>query len=304
MLALVALFAAIWPVAVPPAADLLALPGGIPIDLLFAFWLPVAFRLAPWAHLSLWVASFALLVALVRWWRPRHAINVSWVDEESCTGCTDCYQDCPYEAISMVPRSFGPPRSERVARVDPDRCVGCGLCAASCAPMGVGPFGRTGRDQLAAVRELALSIAPSGREVVVLACGNGPAARRERLSVEGAVVVTVTCAGSVHSAAIERLLRDGVGGVLLLSCPPRDCRFREGPKWLAARMFEGREAELKPRVDRRRVALVACAPHESDRARAAIFAMVARVRELGIVPDAGPEAEIECESVSREAVGA
>lgn len=304
MLALVALFAAIWPVAVPPPADLLALPGEIPLDLLFAFWLPAAFRLSPWAHLSLWIASFAALVAVARWWRPRRAINVSWVDEESCTGCTDCYQDCPYEAISMVPRSFGPPRSELVARVDPDRCVGCGLCAASCAPMGVGPFGRTGRDQLAAAREWVAAIAPSGREVVVLACGNGPASRPERLAVEGAVVEPVACAGSVHSARIERLLRDGVGGVLLLSCPPRDCRFREGPKWLAARLFEGREAELKPRVDRRRVALVACSAHESDRAREAIAAMVARVRELDVAPDAGPEPGIECESSAREAVGA
>ena len=139
---------------------------------------------------------------------------------------------------------------------------------------------------------------------MVLACGNGPAARPERLAVDGAVIETVACAGSVHSARIERLLRDGVGGVLLLSCPPRDCRFREGPKWLAARIFERREAELKPRVDRRRVALVACSPHESDRARAAIAAMVARVRALGIAPDAGPEPEIECEPASREAVGA
>ena len=39
-----------------------------------------------------------------------------------------------------------------VARVDPDLCVSCGICAGSCAPMVVGPPGRSGRDQLAQVR--------------------------------------------------------------------------------------------------------------------------------------------------------
>jgi coenzyme F420-reducing hydrogenase delta subunit len=55
---------------------------------------------------------------------------------------------------------------------------------------------------------------------------------------------------------VEYLLRAGAGGVLIVSCPPRDCWNREGPKWLEARLFHEREAELRERVDRRRVRLV------------------------------------------------
>jgi len=32
-------------------------------------------------------------------------------------------------------------------------------------------------------------------------------------------------------------------------CPPRDCAGREGPKWLDARLFREREAELQKQID-------------------------------------------------------
>ena len=51
-------------------------------------------------------------------------------------------------------------RPTLIARVDPARCVSCGICAGSCAPMGIGPPGRSGRDQLAATRALLELTAP------------------------------------------------------------------------------------------------------------------------------------------------
>lgn len=258
-LLLVAAVAAVAPAGLGAAADLRALPGRAPLDLFYAFWLPAAERFGPAANATAWLGGFALL-ALAPWlWRPRrprHAIGTSSVDEGHCTGCTTCYLDCPYEAIAMVKRSdFSVQRSELVARVDPSRCVGCGICSASCAPMGVGPAGRTGRDQLAWARDVA---APSGRrEVWVLACRTGI---DPGLSLpDGVALEGVNCGGAVHTAVIERLLRDSAAGVLVVTCPPRNCSFREGPKWAQARLFEGREADLSPRVDRRRVRLVGLA---------------------------------------------
>ena len=156
----------------------------------------------------------------------------------------------------MVPRvDFSVQRSELVARVDPSRCVGCGICAASCAPMGVGPAGRTGRDQLAWARS---ATAASGRrEVWVLACRTG--IDPNLLLPDGVSLEEVHCGGAVHTALVERLLRESAAGVMVVTCPPRNCSFREGPKWAQARLFEGREADLSPRVDRRRVRLVGLA---------------------------------------------
>jgi ferredoxin len=301
VLATLALVALLWPVGLPPAAQLAALPGEIPTDLLFAFWLPLAQRVPPIVHLALWMLTFATLFALVRLWRPGHAIRASRVDEERCTGCTHCYQDCPYEAIAMVRRER-PARqtSELVARVDPALCVGCGICAAACAPMGIGPGRRTGRDQLAEARDFADAVVPTGREVALLACRNGFDEAEALLAGPGRALLATGCAGSVHMAAVELLLRRGFAGVFLLTCPPRNCHFREGPKWLAARLHDGREAELPERVDRRRIAFASLSLAELGTARRALAAFEAQLAGLEIHPEEHPVIPAECDTADAE----
>jgi ferredoxin len=45
------------------------------------------------------------------------------VDEEKCTGCESCVEECPSEAISMA---------EEKAKIDVDACVDCGVCVDTC----------------------------------------------------------------------------------------------------------------------------------------------------------------------------
>jgi coenzyme F420-reducing hydrogenase delta subunit len=89
--------------------------------------------------------------------------------------------------------------------------------------------------------------------MVAIACRQGAGGLEPVLRAEGAVVYPVECAGNLHTSVIELLLRGGAAGVLVLPCHPRDCRNREGPKWLEQRIYQGREAELQERVDRRRI---------------------------------------------------
>ena len=278
-LGLAAAVAAALPAPLAPEADLLALPGRAPLDPFFAFWLPLASRAGPVVQFALWAGAGAVLFTAPRWWRPRRArINTSWVDEDLCTGCTTCSEDCPYEAIAMVPRSVhGRQRSELVARVDPMRCVGCGICAGSCAPMGVGPHGRTGRDQLSALEPRLARLRLDRSEVVVFACASGGWDGARALRAPGVEVVAVSCAGSLHTSVIETCLRKGVGGVLVLACPTRDCRYREGPKWLEQRLFAGREAELHARVDRERLRFAALSRAEEPAALALLDGLRARL---------------------------
>jgi ferredoxin len=305
-LLVLALFAAAWPVALAPEADLRVLPGEVATDLFFAPWLPLARRIPAAAHAALWVAGAAGLGALSRLWRPRRAIAVSSVDEDRCSGCTTCYQDCPYEAIAMVRRERPSKQtSEYVARVDPRLCVGCGICAASCAPMGVGPEGRTGRDQLVAVRAFADALpaaAASGPEVAILACRNHAEMAASLLERPGRRFVETHCSGSVHTAAVEQLLRRGFGGVLLLTCPPRNCSYREGPKWLEARLHDGREAALPARVDRRRVATAAFALAELGTVEARLAELERTAAELRPPRESGAEPEPECDREAAERV--
>lgn len=241
----------LWPVTMAPAADVFRLPERAPFDLFFSFWLPVTLPMpAGWV----WVLGGAatLVVAFVpRWTRPSPEPPPSVVNQRLCDACEQCYMDCPYEAISMVAREDS--RKGIVAQVDPALCVSCGICAGSCAPMGVGPARRTGRFQLDAVKEFIAAERLGDRDVVVIACGHGIGELPAATFSGGAPVFGVDCIGSMHTSVVEYMVRSGVGGVLILSCPPRDCWSREGPTWLNERLYNDREAELKPRVDRNRV---------------------------------------------------
>lgn len=259
--ALVAL-AILRPAPLGPAADPLALPTATPLALTSAWWLPFAEHTAP---AIVWGAAIALLVAVVLVPRLMRRERIdSWapsvVDPRLCTGCDQCTQDCPWEAIRMVPRDDD--RPTLVALVDPALCVSCGICAGSCAPMGVGPPRRTGRDQLADVRATllpAMRAEPPGRRTVVVHCGQASASLRRQLAAGRVLCHEVPCVGDLHSSVVELLVRAGADGVFVAGCPPRDCVGREGPKWLDQRFHHDREAELQERVDRRRVRVVTAA---------------------------------------------
>ena len=128
--------------------------------------------------------------------------------------------------------------------------------------MGVGPPGRTGRDQLRQVEALIERGQATGR-VVAFACAHSAATLGPLLEERGATVVAVPCVGSLHTSAIEYVVRAGARAALVLGCPPRDCWSREGPRWLMERIYHEREAELKGRVDRRRVKVGVVAAFDS-----------------------------------------
>lgn len=306
ILGALAVGAALLPAPLPPEADLLRLPVDAPYDLFYAFFLPLTQLLsAPVALGGFTVLGAAAL--LVPWVTQPRAARVpppSVVDERACTGCEQCYHDCPYEAIAMVPRAEPEEgRSAMVARVDSGLCTSCGICSGSCAPMVVGPAGRTGRDQLAGIKLFAAATALEGR-VVVLACRRGAGGLGTTVELDGAPVYTVQCTGNLHTSVVEYLLRAGAAGVLIASCPPRDCWNREGGVWLEQRVFHGREAELMERADKRRVKLVWAGESERGVVRAALAgfrAEVALLREAG--READPDVSRDCDPLELTGAG-
>jgi ferredoxin len=294
MIGVLTLLAVVWPSPLPPRADPSVVPGQVPLDWFFGFWLPLSQAVPAW---SMWVLSGAVTVALLLvpvFTRPRPEVRpeASTVDDRRCTGCIQCARDCPYDAITMVARSDG--RATLVASVDPELCVSCGICAGSCAPMGVGPPGRTGRDQIAEVRSFIGERAPGAGDVVLVACSRGAGELGAMDRFQGAMVYPVDCVGTLHSSVVEFLVRAGAGGVLVAACPDRDCWNREGTKWARERLFHGREAELQDRVDRARVDfLVAGAADRTELGRR-VEAFRTAVASL-MVPDAEEEVEVDLE---------
>lgn len=294
MIGLLTALSVAWTAPIGPPADLFRVPGPAPYDLFYAFWLPLTRPLSAGAVWGIFTLVVLAVITVPLWTRPAAARRPapSTVDEALCSGCEQCYLDCPYEAIAMIarPGGSGGGRSELVAHVNAERCVSCGICAGSCAPMGVGPLGRTGRDQLSAVRAFVAARRPGVRDVVVVACDRGAGAVAGTGEVAGAPLYRVTCAGNLHTSVIEYLVRAGAGGVLVVSCPPRDCWGREGPKWLEQRLYHAREAELQERVDRRRVCLV----HAGAAERGGVVAALERFRaEIAALAATEGEADLD-----------
>ena len=261
--------AVIWPLPLAAPADLLSQPRNVPVDWFFAFWLPLTQRLPATAVWLFGVAVIGLLT-LVPWlMRPRR-IQLpapAIVTERLCTGCEQCVHDCPYDAIEMIARSDA--RDGAVARVKTELCTSCGICVGSCPPMAIAARGASGRDQLSDVRAFIATQPLSSSDVVIIGCSWSAAG--EAAARTGARLFPVSCVGTLHSSTVEHLLKGGAGGVLVVGCPEHDGRTREGVTWTQQRLFEGRSAELKERVDRSRVRLVQANVGEQARLHRAVL---------------------------------
>jgi ferredoxin/coenzyme F420-reducing hydrogenase delta subunit len=277
------LLAVVWPLSMAPPADLLRLPQHVPTDWFFAFWLPVTQRLPAW---SIWVVGVLLfgVVAAVPWLtrpRTRELPAPATVDERTCTGCEQCVHDCPYDAIDMVARTDG--REGFVARVTTGLCTSCGICIASCPPMAISALGFSARDQLAETRAFLAEHRPGAKDLVIVGCSWSGA--RAEAARSGAKFLSVPCIGAMHSSTVEVLLRGGAGGVLVAGCPEHDGRTREGVTWTEERLFQGRLADLKPRVDRSRIRLVQATLGEHVLLHESVRAFIAEIEALAANAD-------------------
>jgi coenzyme F420-reducing hydrogenase delta subunit/NAD-dependent dihydropyrimidine dehydrogenase PreA subunit len=220
------------------------------------FLLPLALseRMSGGALFALFLGGGAVLGS-APWTLSRGRHRPAAIDAARCNACKQCYQDCPYEAISMVPR-LDMLRREKYplqAEVDPARCVACGICVASCDSIGtdlpafalVEQRGRLEAWIRAATEageqaRLAFACAHSAGGALAIDPETGACA-----DLPGWRVLVVPCAGWVHAMTLERALRRGAREALVVSCPPGACHYREGPAWLAERLEGVRKPVLR-----------------------------------------------------------
>ena len=226
------------PVGMQPALD----PGrrveSLDIDVWFLAYLPAALRSPGF----LWTAVglVVILGAAVPWLLGRRLPSPVVVDAERCTGCTLCFVDCPYTAVSMERQDGG----DLLAIIDSARCVSCGICIGSCPPLAISfdgnPVEETWADTRADGARGALVTYMCERHV-------------QHGSTDGGVVVPVTCVGAVHPDEIEAVLEAGAGRVRLVGCPVDDCTNREGNEWTQARVNRERRPKSGEALDLSRV---------------------------------------------------
>jgi ferredoxin len=212
---------------------------------------------------GLWVALFgtSALAATLPWLLGRRRPPVAYqavVEPARCHACTQCVQDCPFDAITMVARTDGK-RFPSQAAVDPARCVGCGVCAGSCDSEGIGlTWFDTTREENRLAGEIAATRAAGGPGWIAFVAGDIDsglalfAATRWRERLPRYQVHFVPTASWVRPKFVERLLRDGVQGVLVLRDARAESAARDGNRWVADRLGGGRKPVFRPdRADHR-----------------------------------------------------
>lgn len=264
-------------------ARMTVLPRELTLDSWYLLPVGITDRVGAGALWAILLAASAVLFA-APWWIVRRRAPTAEVDVAKCNGCRLCSADCPYDAIELVPREDG--RAFAVqAHVNPAKCVGCGVCAGSCDSSAIG-FPELSPVIARQRMDAWVDAAMTGGEapwIAFLCAGSAGAAMTFDpetglcASLPGFRVMPVPCVGWVHMLTVERALRHGAAGVLLVSCGPSECTYREGAKWTRQRLAAERSPALRPGVDPRRVVLL-----ELDRTRAAeLVARAAHLRAEG-----------------------
>ncbi len=282
VVALVAVSFAVPAVSQEPA-DLASVPQRIGIDWFYLSLYPVIEHVPPGV---IWTGSliFTVLLMGLPWLPPRREAAAAKVELDYCNGCARCVADCPYAAITLVPRSDGAAFSHEV-EVNPDRCVACGICMGSC-PSST-PFRRTadlvtGIDlpdrPLARLREEVIAASESlegpGR-VLTLSCAHGAGAE------PAPARVVLPCVAMVPPSLIDFVIsRDLADGVCLAGCAGRECFNRYGKAWTEQRIARTRDPYLRERVPRERLLTLWAGSSEAARAAHEIRAFSARLAAM------------------------
>ena len=259
--ALVAL-AILRPATSAAPADLFAVPA---IDADYFYFFPHALaRLVSPEGLWAVVALGAVLLAALPWIARRPLGRAAVVDLANCNGCARCVDDCPFAAVTMVPRTDGR-NHPRQAQVDPGLCAACGICAGAC-PSST-PFRRraplvSGIDlpdlPVAGLRaQLDAHLANRPGTPAVFRCQPGVALARgrNRPRIPDEAII-VECAAQVPPSFAEYALRHGASEVVVETCARDDCEYRLGDAWTRLRFAGRRKPALRPTAGRDRIRVV------------------------------------------------
>lgn len=265
-------------------ADLATVTATVGIDWFLLSLYPVI-EMVPAGVIWGGVAAFTLSLIGLPWLPPRKEAAAAAVFLDHCNGCARCVADCPYAAISLVPRTDGAPFAHEVL-VNAERCVACGICMGSCPSSS--PFRRTrelvtGIDlpslPLAYLREQTVAAAQGLSEpgrVLTIACAYGAGAE----SAPGRIVLP--CIAMAPPSLFDFIISRGLAdGVVVAGCAERGCQNRFGRDWTLQRFAGARDPYLRKRVPRERLLEVWAGPSEAGRLETETAAFSTLLAALG-----------------------
>ncbi len=144
---------------------------------------------------------------------------------DNCAACLNCVRVCPFGA---------PFQGKDVVEIDPSRCQACGICAAEC-PASAIDLKLEGkediRSELERVVDMAREETPDLLTIGFYCRYKSPLG--PPLDAEEIYWIGKFCTGRMSESQLIYPFELGADGVAVHMCSDKECRFRDGARWLA-----------------------------------------------------------------------
>ena len=249
-------------------SDLAKVPTVLNLDW---FYLNIYPLLKYWPAGQVWllVGGITIFMMCMPWLPKKKTGAVAVVDLNHCNGCGQCVDDCPFDAITVQPRTDGA-RWKSEVFVTPELCAACGICAGSCPSSN--PFRKTedgGRlktgidmpdltlDQFKKQTDEVLAKLKGDTKIMVFGCNNSYDV--DAFNAPDVATFRLFCVGMMPATLVEYALKKGADGVFISGCRHGDCYYRFGNHWMDMRIHGERKPALRPKVDRSRIKIFGAA---------------------------------------------
>ena len=243
----------IVPAPLDETADMSVVAEGFTVDAWYMTPLALGLR---FQQTGLWLAIFGTLgICMAVPWILGRRRKVDTYQAEvvvsRCHSCSQCMNDCPFDAITLVPRTDGKPFPSQ-ASVDPSKCVGCGVCNGSCDSAGIGLGWFTNlKEEERILTAFSKSVEAGASPWIAFVAGDleGGMAHlnshkwKERLP--GYQLEIVPTASWVRASLVEQLLKETAQGVLIVRDSRTEAIARDGNQWVSDRLEQKRAPEFR-----------------------------------------------------------
>ncbi len=198
---------------------------------------------------GLWFALFGgvAVSALIPWILGKKRSPAAYqalVTPERCHSCNQCFVDCPFDAISMVPRTDGK-AFDLMASVNPLKCVGCGVCGGSCDSEGISlQWFDTKAEEARIAATFEKKREAGGSAWIAFVCGDIdgglPFFNQSKWDslLPDFQVFYIPTSSWLPTTVVERLMKRGAEGIFVVRDSRHDASARDGRVMVAER-FQG-----------------------------------------------------------------
>ncbi len=152
---------------------------------------------------------------------------------ENCAACLNCVRICPYGV---------PTPGKEIVKIDISQCQACGICASECPALAINLKLETMEEARTALEKVIDLDKQEIQEIFIIGfyCKYKLPADPPS-SGDGVHWLGKLCTGRLDAFQLIYPFELGADGVAVHMCPDQECRFRDGSRWLLARIEKAKK---------------------------------------------------------------